>query len=218
MLSDVSEQIKDFLDKYSSFTMEEEQDRWILKGLYHLNVNYNEIQIEDYFQLEIHIIKNQKTLPIVYEKRRIGPFHHKFTDGSLCLEVPMKISISFKKNKNNLCLFFEEFVIPYLYGYVYYEMYGVMPFGERSHGENGYIEYFMDIFNLQSKKKLIDFLQYLINTASYRGHHICPCGSNRIIRNCHKDVMFHYFNEENEVVLNEIKKYLREQKNVKSKN
>lgn len=205
---DWTSSIKNLLNQYDFLKVQENEENFVISGLYHMRIYYLDEYLEDFFELEIRIDKIRYTLPIVFEKRRIKNFHHKFVDGSLCLAVPMEITLFLKKHKNDLTMFFDNFIIPYLYGYTYFEMYNVMPFGERSHGVDGYVEYFNDIFGINNKKHTETFIQYIINNSKYRGHHICPCGSNKKIRDCHKDIIFHYYNENNEVVLNEIKKYI----------
>lgn len=212
------EEINRFINDYQVFTSSESINAYSIRGLYHLNKSFKGVELEDYFDIEIVISKTNDENPIVFEHNRIQKFHHKFTDNSLCLEIPMKIKIDTKKFKYNLSSFFEVYVVPYLYGYVFYEIYGYLPFGERSHGVDGYIEYFKEAFDLKTPISVHQFIQYLSNNDEYRGHHNCPCGSGKNIRNCHKDVLFHYFNEKNEVVLSFIKEYLKGYKNVKSKN
>lgn len=215
---DIEASVNDFLSSYSNFERFDEGAFIHLSGLFHLNVSYQNILIEDYFDIEVIIDKTNENPPIVFEKRRIEKFHHRFTDGSLCLGIPMEISVFLKKNRFSIIKYFEYYIIPYLYGFLYYEKYSIMPFGERSHGLQGYLEYFRDIFGLSNEVKTKEFLIYLMNNTEYRGHHICPCGSGKKIRDCHKDVLFHYYNEKNEVVLNELKKYLEKTKHVKNKN
>lgn len=210
--------IQSFIDNYPFFTREDVDDNTTFSGLYHFNMCYKDICFDDYFELIIIINRNKKNNPIVYERRRIEKFHHKFTDGSLCLGIPMEITLYLKRNNFDLVLFFKNYIDTYLYGFLYYEQYSIMPFGERSHGYQGYIEYFRDIFGLSNENGLTNFLNYLSNNLEYKGHHNCPCGSGLKVRNCHKDVLFHYFNVKNEIVIAEIRKYLEGIKHVKIKN
>ena len=59
-----------------------------------------------------------------------------------------------------------------------------LPTGEYSHDMPGIIEQYQDIFGIGDIKVIIKLLD-IIATNSYRGHHPCPRGSGKRLRNCH---------------------------------
>ena len=87
-----------------------------------------------------------------------------------------------------LCSFIEKYVIPYLYTYRFYEEYGVYPYGERSHGIMGDLEYLKDLFQVDEWGQVLDIMLFIVRS-SYRGHLSCPCGSGKRIRNCHGEIL-----------------------------
>ena len=97
-----------------------------------------------------------------------------------------------------------------MYTYKYYENYGVYPFGERSHGRYGDLEYLKELFNIDNVIPLLNIILFLA-TSKYRGHCMCPCGSNKRLRNCHGDIFQKIINAglQNEFkdILLEIKKW-----------
>lgn len=81
----------------------------------------------------------------------------------------------------------------YLYTYRYYEEYGIYPFGERSHGIMGDLEYIKELFNVKEWGQVFDIMHFIANF-SYRGHLLCPCGSGKRLRNCHGDILMKVMN------------------------
>ena len=63
-----------------------------------------------------------------------------------------------------------------------------MPFGELSHGVEGILEYYQELFDLSAGEKVVGLLRILTDS-DYRGHLPCPCGSNIILRKCHGGIL-----------------------------
>lgn len=75
----------------------------------------------------------------------------------------------------------------YFVSQTYYEIHGVWPFGERSHGKLGVLEAYGDLLGIPpSEKNLTDYLRVL-SRETIKGHALCPCGSGKRIRQCHND-------------------------------
>ena len=66
-------------------------------------------------------------------------------------------------------LIVDMYIVPYLYTYRYYEEYGIYPFGERSHGIMGDLEYIKELFNVKEWGQVFDIMHFIANF-SYRGH------------------------------------------------
>ena len=72
-------------------------------------------------------------------------YEHVNPDGTLCLCVPIDARLIFHKAPN-LLGFGNNIVIPFLYGYCYWEKHNVHPFGEQQHGPAGVVQYYVDAF------------------------------------------------------------------------
>ena len=130
-----------------------------------------------------------KNLPIINETRnKIDPEFHTNYDGTLCLGVVTEIMEIFNQ-KPTIENFIESILIPYLYAHASYKLYGIMPWGERSHGKQGIVEYYSELFNVNDTNLIIKFLQIFQNN-DYRGHLPCPCGSGLKFKKCHSPLIF----------------------------
>ena len=69
-------------------------------------------------------------------------YEHVFTSGTLCVGVPIEMQRIFSQQPT-LLGFVNKLVVPYLYGYCYWKMNGEHPFGERRHGGEGIIQYYI---------------------------------------------------------------------------
>lgn len=159
-----------------------------LQGTFVMNVSHNNIRfIKTY---AVKIVLHEDKIPSVKD---IGHhidvnYPHKYKNRELCLGTDTEIILTCTSNENfDLYLWFNKFVISYFYSYEYYNRMGEYPFGERSHGSNGILEFYMDIFNIKNHNQAYEFLKFINKQQIYRGHLLCPCGSGKRIRNCHKE-------------------------------
>ena len=77
----------------------------------------------------------------------------------------------------------QEFVEPYFFSYEYYQRFGCFPFGERSHGIEGILQSFGDVFQETDNIKVCKILMFIYSDR-YRDHLPCPCGSGKKYKNC----------------------------------
>lgn len=160
-----------------------------IRGILDFSGRGNGQLINDSFEIEILIPEAfPKEPPSTNEigGRIPSTFHH-YDDGSLCLGTPLHIRMTFLQNPT-LLGYVQDLVIPYLFSYCYWKKFRRMPFGELSHGRKGIMEYYRELFNLKSDLVVIKLLK-IIAEDNYRGHHICPCGSGKIIRQCHGEII-----------------------------
>jgi hypothetical protein len=75
----------------------------------------------------------------------------------------------------------------YFLGQFWFEQKGEWPFGERSHGAKGLEEAYADALGIANKKDIIKYHLRLLSKEWPKGHWLCPCGSGRILRQCHRD-------------------------------
>lgn len=181
-----------FLKEYKGVsTIEVEKEYIKLAGTLRLNHNYNLLPYSEKFKVEIIIPKNYPTtLPLIKESGGIldRNYEHINYDGTLCLEVERVIRNQLFP-KYDLIEWVEEFVYPFLYSYCYFRDYGIYPFGDRSHGAKGILEYYSELFDIEDIKEvrilLTNFIKVRKKGKNYKGHNLCPCGSSLKIRNCH---------------------------------
>ena len=163
----VNHDIEMVREKYPAFEISKRESDYIFSGELILN----------------HVFDDVKELSNCINEN----YPHRYKDGQFCLASDLELKMFFSQNKD-LCSFIEKYVIPYLYTYRFYEEYGVYPYGERSHGTMGDLEYLKDLFEVDDWGKVFDIMLFVVQS-SYRGHLLCPCGSGKRIRNCHGEIL-----------------------------
>ncbi len=146
--------------------------------------------IEDTFEIDLIVPDAYpEALPWVRETsgRIRDDYGHVEPDGKLCLAVPIEERLVFRRDPC-LCGFVTGLLIPYCYGYCFWERHGVHPFGEREHGHAGIVRFYMDKFHLDDEIQALEVVFHLFQHG-YRGHHNCPCGSGAKLRTCHGPVL-----------------------------
>lgn len=185
-----SKDIEAIKENYPDLEIRRGDEEDIIIGEFFLNHVYEDVRMTGRFTVEIVVPDQFPTeIPIVRELSSCiaSNYPHRNKGGQLCLASELELKLFFSQN-SNICLFIEKYIIPYLYTYRYYEEYGVYPYGERSHGILGNIEYLMELFEVDDWGQIFDIMMYIAQS-SYRGHLECPCGSGRRIRNCHGTIL-----------------------------
>ena len=144
------------------------------------------------FEIELHIpILYPNDLPKVLESsgRISRNYSHVYDSEFLCLGTPAGELEQFHKQPV-LLGFVDKLVIPYLYGYCYWERFGSHPFGEHAHYGAGIIQYYTEKLQLKHETSAVDIVRYLYDRG-YNKNDLCPCGSGKIIRVCHKRELQH---------------------------
>lgn len=204
---------------YPDFEIVKRENDFVLFGEIVLNHVFNGVRMTGKFNLEIVVPRDfPSAFPIVKELSKCidENYSHRYKNGQFCLASNLELKMFFSQD-TDICSFIEKYVIPYLYTYRFYEEYGVYPYGERSHGIMGDLEYLKDLFEVDSWGQVMDIVLFVAKS-TYRGHLLCPCGSGKRIRNCHgvliKKVMNAELQEECRVILLEIEKeYVRKVEN-----
>ncbi|MDO9529379.1 MAG: SEC-C metal-binding domain-containing protein [Syntrophales bacterium] len=164
-------------------------DEFFINGKLAFSATYNEISIIDEYEVEINIPRNYPDSPPNVKEvgGRISKDYHVHHNGILCLSSPVEVKKKFFQKKS-MVGFVEDLLIPYLYAHSFLQEYGEMPFGELSHGVEGIIEYYKNLFDVDSNYMVVGFLRILADN-NYRGHIPCPCGSHAKLRNCHGNLL-----------------------------
>ena len=72
-------------------------------------------------------------------------------------------------------------------GQYWFEKAGKWPFGEQPHGPKGLEEAYADALGIPNKKKNILYHLRLLSKDWPKEHWLCPCGSGKLLRYCHRD-------------------------------
>lgn len=114
-------------------------------------------------------------------------YEHLNPDRSLCLAIAVEQRRVFLEQPT-LLGFVDRLLVPYLYGYCFWEKHGCHPFDEAAHGNEGILRHYVDTLGLRGPLEALAFICFLFEHG-YRGHHDCPCGSTRKVRACHGPVL-----------------------------
>lgn len=176
--------------KYNDLNIIKQDGEYIISGPVQLDHLYGSVRMTGMFELEIKISDDfPNTIPSVRElsEKIDRSYPHLYLNGNFCLASNIELKIYFSKNRN-IGKFIDDYIIPYLYTYRYYEEYGVYPYGERSHGLMGDLEYLKELFQVNNWDKVFEIMIF-ISKSKYRGHLACPCQSGKKLRNCHGPII-----------------------------
>jgi hypothetical protein len=142
--------------------------------------------VEDSYCIELRIPPGFPTvIPAVLETGgRIPRTYHKLTDGSLCLAAPTELRLKLGPS-STLSDLIERFVVPYLFGYSYYERHGVIPYGELEHGREGLRQYFASLYGVTDRNAAQELVRLTSLKKRPANKELCPCGSDRRLGKCH---------------------------------
>ena len=177
------QQVNSLLQIYDKLHIEKESNQEIiLTGEILVNRTASSYTLYKTYHIEVHIPFESDKLPYVFDIGNAidSNYNHQYKDGPLCLETDFAIRIRFVDGLN-LVSWMQEFVEPYFFSYEYYQRFGCFPFGERSHGIEGILQSFGDVFQETDNIKVCKILMFIYSDR-YRGHLPCPCGSGKNIR------------------------------------
>jgi hypothetical protein len=143
-------------------------------------------RIHDEYGIEISIpAQFPKRTPSVKETGgRIPTTFHKLDEGLLCLGSQTRLLLMLSESPS-IVSFIERCVIPYLYGYSYFEKHHVMLFGELVHGPQGLRQDLASLYGLCRESALPGFVRLTSMKKRLANKQVCPCGSNRRLGRCH---------------------------------
>lgn len=188
------QQVKELLHLYSGLQLSSENnDQIVLSGSVLVNRNSKDYTVYKEYQIQIVIPILSNELPYVID---IGHnidelYPHRYADGRLCLETDTCIRIRFADGFS-LSTWVSEYIEPYFFSYEYFNRYGEFPFGERGHGLEGILQTYEELFEEPDAVKVLKLMASII-TQRYRGHMLCPCGSEKKLRACHGKAIMKYY-------------------------
>lgn len=177
-------------EKYPMLEIFKYKNLYIISGELILNHCFEDVRMTGRFDLQISVPMDfPLSFPKVKELSNYidRNYSHIYQNGQFCLASDLELKMFFSQNAD-ICDFIDKYVIPYLYTYRYYEEYGVYPYGERSHGIIGDLEYLKDLFEVDDWGQVLNIILFVVQSP-YRGHLSCPCESGKRIRNCHGDIL-----------------------------
>ena len=187
-MTNIQEQIKELINSYPQLKIiNETADKYVVAGKVFINAQYNNIQLADSFDIEINVFKDfPKRIPDIIEKSQKIPsnFEHVNSDRTLCLAVDTDMLINLKESKN-LLIWFNKYVVSFFFTCMFFDRYGKFPYGERSHGDEGVIEFYKEIFNTENIEAIFRLLQFATGKEKQSKNSLCPCGSHIKYRKCH---------------------------------
>lgn len=170
------------------------------------------VKIHDSYQIRIEFkVSEFSDLPQVFEtdsriakvaqSRNLKPEDlHINPSGAVCLCIKPEEAENFPAGFN-ITDFFNILVIPFFYAQSYFEQYNLWPWGQYSHGNLGFIEWYLRQKEATSQS-IVDFLEQLKKYNNWqtlkkllepkyniKGHHLCVCGKYEKFRKCHSEVL-----------------------------
>jgi hypothetical protein len=144
------------------------------------------ITISDVYSVELSIPSTfPRSLALVRETEgRIPLRYHKLEGNYLCLGTPTEQRLVLATSPT-LPFFVSRLLVPYLYGYSYFERYGSMPFGEEDHGDQGIRDHLGRLFHAPATEGVEEFLRLASLKKRSANKFLCPCGSGQRLGRCH---------------------------------
>lgn len=126
--------------------------------------------------------------PIVYETAgripRIVARHINSDSGDCCIGVWEEWLASSKEH--TFSAFLNGPVRSFFLSQFLFEKTGNWRFGERSHYDKGLFEAYADVLGITCNEKDVRYYLKLLSQSWPKGHRLCPCGSGKRLRHCHR--------------------------------
>lgn len=162
------------------------QGEAVVRGAVRLDHTHAERRVKAKYEIEIHIPRDYPDVPPDVRETGgaiAGDFHTFSDTGYLCLGAPVEVRRLFAEDRT-LKGFVDGLVVPFLFSHKYRQLYGVMPYGELAHGYNGILDYYNEQFDAADDLISLRLLE-LLTGKDFTSGNPCPCGSGRILRECH---------------------------------
>lgn len=108
--------------------------------------------------------------------------HINSTHGDACLMVPEEWD--YKSKDNPFSSFMAIPVRNFFVGQLYYEVFEKFPHGERQYGYAGLVQAYSEMLRTNTDLESIIAHLTCLTPKQLKGHFICPCGSNKPLRDC----------------------------------
>jgi hypothetical protein len=168
-------------------------------------------EVVDYYLVKIFIPPHYpKSVPTVWEIGGRIPRDvdwHVNNYGALCLFMPAERWKYWPKGSTFLD-FLKKPVNDFFLSTTYRFQTGEYPFGERPHGRDGVIQYFVEELGTEDEEIILTCLEYL-SRKEPKGHWPCYCGSGKKMRECHFDEITKLHDRIDPEIAGQLVEYLR---------
>lgn len=209
-----SREIQSVSREFPSLSSKLNNGIWEIQGVLPI-VDGNDFKHDEY-EVRIIIPTNfPKVMPLLFEiggKIKPTPEFHINTDGSCCLTVPAKEAIILR-NGLTILDFIKKHAIPFLANHTYKQRFGEYAAGEYSHGLNGIVEFYFEVFNSNNLKIVIDGLETSIFSKIPERNSLCFCGNGKKYKKCHRDSLDTLALVSKDVLIKDLKNILEAIKN-----
>lgn len=168
-------------------TLDAMHKQYQLEGAFVIKAWHDTTYIHDEYAIRIDIPLNfPQSIPVVYEvgNRIPSTYSHRYNNGKLCLAAQIEME-SFFDQPRTLLDFVKRYVVSYLFTYSYFEKYGTMPAGERSHGALGEVEFLREYLGMSNDRNIWRFLNTVADHRFvFEPGGKCPCGSGMDMGGC----------------------------------
>ncbi len=114
-----------------------------------------------------------------HEDRHVNP-----QNGEACPIVPEEWLL--RPDHGSILAFLDGPVRNFFLGQILVDAGQPWPFGERKHGRDGLLEAYAEMVGTSDINAVVRYLDCL-SKETLKGHWSCPCGSNRRVRDCHRE-------------------------------
>lgn len=176
-------QIDSFLKTQNKVNVIEKEQEIILEGNYNYLLESNGVIFNNIREIKIIIPKNYPLeIPKLFVKNPPKDMGHIYKDKSVCLATNGEL-IDFLSNKPTFKEFIDKFIEPFIFTMDWYQEYSTYPFGERKHGSEGALSYYLEEWKLsfEQYKKMVR----MILKNEYNKNSLCFCDSGKKIKDCH---------------------------------
>ncbi len=189
MTTSLEKHIADLFAVYPSLVVvRQHQEETVLAGRLAFKADRDDVQtISASFDIELtvpHGFPDQ--LPRAKETtgRIRMNYEHVFKDGTLCVGILIE-QRRVLAEQPTLVGFVDGLLVPYLYGYCFWQKHGRHPFGEAPHGAEGILDHYLATLGVNKPLAALGAI-HLLYEHGYRDRQSCPCGSGRTVRKCHR--------------------------------
>jgi len=174
--------------EYPNLNFYEENSTLFIRGSFPVK---HDGEVLDRYSLEIEFPPGYPdSLPIVRETEgripRTKDFHIIDKTGVACLFVPDERSWIWPPGSSFL-QFLNGPVYSFFLGQALVQLGQPWPFGQRSHGNKGILEFYTEKLQTTDTSTIVRYLDCLAK-AQLKTYWECPCGSGRMIRECHSQL------------------------------
>ena len=171
----------------------EEKDKITISGKIEFNREWNDIPLAGNYEIKIQVTTSfPSEIPQVWETSNMVPenYSHFMNDSTLCLGINTELAIKLQRNPS-LTFFVETFVADYFYSLNFWIKYGSVPYGERSHYQEGVYEFYKEYFFVNTKEKVLSLLKTIVQKENRNTKKSsCPCGSRLPVYLCWHSSLF----------------------------